>query len=478
MNYLIRLGILLPFFLFNIQVFAACGPTYGADGIAIDRAGRVWMTHYEDNRIGRLDPSNGEFVEYLPDRKANPSVLARDNQDADEGFDYAYDFGLQGIGLDERHGYLWTVRFNTGTVIRFTLKDHTFTEFTLPGQIISARGSIPIDVDGGVWFVTAFATRSGYKNGKLVRVSPTGALQHYPLPEEKFAGQAMALDAEDHPWIVLNPLQQERDATVYALKDGRLVKQAVTGMGPVVASLAFDSQGSLWIAATRKNAVGRYIVGHEPVYYPIPTANAYPGGLVADAKGGVWFTEWFGHKLGHMSAGGALREFSLPPEEESPVTLAPDGQGRVWFSALLNYNLFQLDTSSGMVREYPVPVPANWSKDAAEGLNACVIKPRDIATGKSSDRNESRLSATTEQMVHNKPLRHPEGYPDDPGAKVFEQNCHTACHTWYRVDKAGNRRTDWAPTVDRMIDFNRAAIDQPQRDLIVDYLNRRYTMAQ
>lgn len=108
-------------------------------------------------------------------------------------------------------------------------------------------------------------------------------------------------------------------------------------------------------------------------------------------------------------------------------------------------------------------------------MSACVVKPKDAMT-KDLAKIVTLQSPATEQMIHPAAVRHPTGFPEDKGAVVFENNCHTACHTWYRMDKAANRRSDWGPTVDRMIEFNKAAIIPADRDAIVDYLNRHYTM--
>jgi len=216
--------------------------------------------------------------------------------------------------------------------------------------------------------------------------------------------------------------------------------------------------------------------GREFRRHAIPTANAHPAVLASDARGNLWFTEWFGNKIGRIAADGTLSEYPIPPEEEMPMALATDADGKIWFSVGFNYDLFRLDPDSGKIEQFPLPVPANWSKNAAEGLSACVIKAKDAMTRDAAVKTLAMQSSATEQMVHLEAIRHPIAYPDDSDAVAFERNCHTACHTWYRMDKAANRRSDWAPTVDRMIVFNKAAIDPPNRDAIVRYLNRHYTM--
>src|SRR3989339_866070 len=102
-----RLALLLP----PQAVAAGCGPTYGADGIALDGKGNVWFTHFEDARIGRLSSGGGKFREYLASVKANPVVTTQAGRVDKDEFDYSLDNGFNGVTLDEKNGFLWTVRF-------------------------------------------------------------------------------------------------------------------------------------------------------------------------------------------------------------------------------------------------------------------------------------------------------------------------------------------------------------------------------
>lgn len=448
---------------------AACGPVYGADGIAVDEDGKVWVSHYEDVRLGRLDPGSGGFLEFLPSTKGNPFAALRNTWSKSAGFDYAFDFGLQGIAVDETRSLVWSTRFNDNKVLRFSKAERQFTELTVPGRI-SARFDIPIDAQGNVWFVTGDAPSQG-TDGAVIKVSPDGKIETLSFPLEKFGSGAIAVDPAGHPWVSATP--DNGKAELYAWTEGGFKRQDLPDVGRYIGSLRIDARGDLWFTAPEKNAIGRLRQGRVELF-AIPTANASPGTMASDARGYLWFTEWYGRKLGRIAPDGKITEYPLPPEEEIPLAVKPDREGRVWFSVAFNYGLFRLDPATGEIDEFPLPVPTNWSRNASKGLSVCTVRSKKTELVADPGTVKTEQSAATEQMAQNAVLRHPKGYPRNRDAVLFEQKCQTACHTWYRVDKAAARRSDWGPTVDRMIEFNGAVISKKERERIVRYMNKNY----
>jgi len=442
---------------------AACGPVYGADGITVDGDGKVWVSHYEDVRLGRLDPGSGEFLEFLPSTKGNPFAALRNTWSKTAGFDYSFDFGLQGIAIDETRGLVWSTRFNDNKVLRFSKAERQFVELTVPGRI-SARFDIPIDAQGNIWFAA---------DGVVIKVSPEGKIETLPFPLEKFGSGAVAVDPAGHPWVSATP-ENDR-AELYAWIGDRFKRQDLPDVGRYIGSLHVDRRGDLWFTAPEKNAIGRLRQGRTELF-AIPTANASPSTMASDDRGYLWFTEWYGRKLGRIAPDGTIAEYPLPPEEEIPLAVKPARDGRVWFSVAFSYGLFRLDPDTGKIEEFPLPVPANWSKNASQGLSVCTVRSKKAERAADAAAVKAEQSAATEQMVQNAVLRHPKGYPRNRDAVLFEQKCQTACHTWYRVDKAASRRSDWGPTVDRMIEFNGAAIGKKERERIVRYMNKNYAL--
>lgn len=445
---------------------AACGPVYGADGIALDKNGDVWIAHYEDVRLGKLTPSSGRFEEYLPTTVANPTVLKRDTRDDKDGFSYKFDFGFYGLGMDDSHDAVWSLAFNSDKLTRFSRNDRLFTDVQLPGRSLG-RFVLPVDAQGNVW--TLAGPCCGQEGElQLVKINPQLEQQMFALQVRKAKVPSLTVGRDGTVWVSLIA-NDDTLPSLYAFRNGQFEAVPLPlEMTTFITRLHVDAQGDLWVATG--DDIWRL---HDNAFkrHPLPTPGAHPSMLASDTRGNLWFTEWHGNKIGRIDREGGIREYPIPPEEESPLTLAVAADGKVWFSVLFNYDLFRLDPDSGQIQSFPLPVPSNWSKNAAEGLSACVLKPKDALSLMAAKTPPQPVAAA------NQVLRHPLNYPDDAGAKAFEQNCHTACHSWYRVDRAGQRRTDWRPTVERMIEFNKAPISNEQRELIVDYLNRRYTLA-
>lgn len=454
-------GLVLALLLPHQAIAAGCGPTYGADGIAVDAKGDVWFTHFEDARIGRLSSEGREFREYLASAKANPVVTTQTGRVGNDEFDYSMDNGFNGMALDEKNGFLWTVRFSSNRLARFSLKDAGFEEFTFRAQLLHTRGPLPVAPDGSLWLLIATPTAKGLENGGLVNLSATGEIVgEFDVPSAVFVSPVVTVDAIGRPWLALTPADGA-GARLYTLDNGSWSQQDVQDVGRFITGMAFDREQRLWLAAPEKNSLARFDSGSARLY-PLPTANAFPQQVFVDPENRIWFTEWNGHRIGTLSDSGDIREYALPAEEESPLTLAFAKDGSVWFSSLFNYGLFRLDPRTGSIREYAVPAPSNWFGDAAGTFSSCSIPSREAASG-------------TIDATPLKPSRHPRGYSRNSAAVLFEKSCNTQCHSWYRVDKVAKRRSDWAATVDRMIWLNGAkSIGESERAQIIRYLNESY----
>lgn len=439
---------------------AACGPVYGADSIAEDKEGKLWIAHYEDARLGKLDPSSGRFFEYLPKTQANPSVLNRNTWNQQEGFSYQADTGFNGLALDNQRGLVWTLVFNSDRLSRFSQSDNRFTEIKLPGRGFG-RFNLPIDAAGNVWLLSGpCCGQTGDMH--LVKVSPDASQQTFKLPVKRAIALSLILNRQGDAWISLTA-DDEKQASLYAFKNQQFERIALPAeIGQHIAYLQVDAKNDLWLA--EGHSIWRM---RDQSFKRFEMPGAHPSVLSSDARGNLWFTEWPGNKIGRISADEAIQEFPIPPEEENPIALNVASDGSVWFSTMFNYDLFRLDPDTGKIKSFPLPTPSNWSKNAAEGISMCFIKPKDAFSIKSSQMPVKLTSA-------GQPLRHAKGYPKNKAAVEFEQNCHTSCHSWYRVDKASSRRSDWGPTVERMIGANHAPIEAPLKQRIIHYMNRNY----
>lgn len=414
---------------------AACGPTYGADGIAVTGDGEVVFTHFEDPRIGRFFPASGRFDEAATTDAA----------------------GLSGVALDARRGLVWSVAFDSGRLVRYATASRTFATIELGNLVLNERGGLALAADGSLWAMTARPAEDGLVGGRLHRVSAAGSVaETVALPVESFRSAVLTLDGKGRPWVAVAP-QAGGPVGFWTLGRRGFRLAATVEAGPAVGGMAFDRSGRLWFTAPDRNAVGRIERGHVH-WVALPSPDSVPVAVVAARDGAVWVTEWGARKLARIAPDGSLREYPMPPEEDAPLALAFGPDGVVWFSTLLNYDLFRLDAGTGEITTVAVPPPAK----APDGLRA-------LAAGCPMPMTGAAVPAAPLPAA-----RHPAGHPSDAAA-TFERRCNTECHTWYRVERAARRRTGWSATVDRMIEVNGAPVTAAERDLIVRYLDATYT---
>jgi virginiamycin B lyase len=150
------------------------------------------------------------------------------------------------------------------------------------------------------------------------RITPTGAIQEFPLP-----GLTAAYD-----------------------------------------SITTGPDGNLWFTEYQTSQIGRMTPAGAIQEFPLPTANAQATSIIAGPDGNVWFTEVEANKIGRISPTGAIREFSLPPNALASdtgyvgipgsfdITSGPDGN--LWFTEQGTGRIGRI-TPSGSIREYSRP---------------------------------------------------------------------------------------------------------------------------
>jgi virginiamycin B lyase len=117
------------------------------------------------------------------------------------------------------------------------------------------------------------------------------------------------------------------------------------------------------------NKIGRITPDGTISEFPVPTANSYPGALVAGPDGALWFGERFGNKIARMVAGGAITEYPVPTRTsinagpctvtssspaEGGIVVGPDGN--LWFTEAAGNKIGRI-SPGGAIAEFPVPTP-------------------------------------------------------------------------------------------------------------------------
>ena len=106
-------------------------------------------------------------------------------------------------------------------------------------------------------------------------------------------------------------------------------------------------------AGAERNQVNPEVLISE---FPLPTAGALPGGIVAGPDGALWFYETGANQIGRISTEGEISEFPIPTTNASQprqgfLAVGPDGA--IWFTENLTFSLGRL-TTDGQMTETPI----------------------------------------------------------------------------------------------------------------------------
>jgi len=249
-------------------------------GMAFDPAGRMWVASQGDSMLlafspSQLDPHGPRAVESViraTDRSLSAPV---------------------GIAFDARHR-LWVANFGNGTLARFDPAQLTTTGAPAPAAVISGLhrpAALAFDRAGSLWVSDLqAATIVAYDAEQLERSgSPTPRVKLTGARNSLSAPSALAFDSDGDLWVA-----NVGNGTVVELDGMRLAKSgAITprttlseersGLIDSPAGLAFDDDGSLWIAGLDGNVTS---YTREQLVASAPTA---PNVNVAvDGHGLLW----------------------------------------------------------------------------------------------------------------------------------------------------------------------------------------------
>jgi virginiamycin B lyase len=126
-------------------------------------------------------------------------------------------------------------------------------------------------------------------------------------------------------------------------------------------SVAPDASGRIFFTDPKANR----IVGYNPIdsslrALAIPTRNARLGDLISGAGSSLVFTETRGGKIGRLdSSSGIIHEYPAPDSADDPSMLALGPTGTIFFTCPLGDLLGALDPSTGQFSLFAVPTPGS-----------------------------------------------------------------------------------------------------------------------
>lgn len=287
------------------MTFHAMPAGSGPHGIEFDADGRLWVTLEFAGQIVRLD-ADGRIAETIDVHLDCPTC-------PDGGKINPRPHGM-GFGRDGRT--IWFTGKATGTVGRIA-PDGTITTFVLP-----TVGSVPIYVragnDGTMW-VTELV------GNKIARITAGGEVSEFTIPTHNSRPIAIVPEpGSDAMWFS----EEAGNRVARITPDGTITEVPVpmTQANVILAGLAFDRDGNLWVqqyvdqnaptpAAPSPPGVDHIVridkailtaapgeLAQVPItFYPVPTAQTVMHRIVQGPDGAIWFTELATNKLGKLT---------------------------------------------------------------------------------------------------------------------------------------------------------------------------------
>jgi virginiamycin B lyase len=222
------------------------------------------------------------------------------------------------------------------------------TEFTL-GQGTQAS-ALTTGREGNLWFAGTHHGSSG-SNDVVGRVSPSGEVTEYPLPErpESELGIASIIAA--------------RDGFLYVTETGagRIGRMSTSGQfedfplptaGSLPRSIVEAPDGKLWVAEQGLDAVVSLDNGTNILSEYRLNPGSRPSAVAVRADGTVWVTKSGFAELGSISPDGTTRSFELRDPRSRPNQIVTGPEGNLWFTDQAKSRLGRITSVVGTTGEY------------------------------------------------------------------------------------------------------------------------------
>ncbi len=216
-----------------------------------------------------------------------------------------------------------------------------------------------------------------------------GSFREYPLPKAGSGLMRPAVDREGRLWFgemghnfltVFDPRTQTFEQMVPPHGEAGV-------MGVVVAT-----DDTIWFAEQYADYIGHYFPAKKQFQvYTLPTLKvpdpgtpdntltlpSAPNDLALDAHGNVWFTELNADALGMLNTTtGIVRQYPLSVKKSvqvlNPYGVAVDPEGMIWFTESTTDSIGRLDPSGGTIRFYTLPGPVHPLMEVASDTHGII----------------------------------------------------------------------------------------------------------
>src|SRR5215204_4259421 len=214
-------------------------------GLTIDNKQNLWMTVIQDNSIVKLDSMTNNFTTYnIPTENSRPLGII-------------FDKNNNYIWLAEALGKLGKLDIKTGKITEYP-NNSTNSSVSVADFSLSEPTALLLDPKTSNIYI------SEHESNTIVRFNPIiESFKRYSLSDNNDGGLAfgMVFDMYDNIWIA------EHVSDVLSILDptsGKTTTVKIPKEGSFVQYLTTDSQGDIWFAEQRGNALGKATIKFIP----------------------------------------------------------------------------------------------------------------------------------------------------------------------------------------------------------------------
>jgi streptogramin lyase len=294
--------------------------------------GNLWYTSPPAQFVSRMTPSGQTTRFPLP------------------GFMHTWEIAA---GTD---GNIWVVEAGPNHIARITSSGQVAV-FTAPLIVGAQMANITAGPDGNMWF-TLSATLVGNTTGagRAGRITPTGHITLYTLPDANGSPGAITSGPDGNLWFVDGP-----NNTVGRITPaGAIHEYAFSTANGVLGRIAAGPDGNLWCtefkdsdtSAGIRDHIVRVTVAGRFTEFAFPAPANDPKGhnsisITAGPDGAMWFTEFGGNRIGRITPAGTITEYTPPAGAQGPYGITQGPGGTLWYVALNSNAIVRITLSYG-----------------------------------------------------------------------------------------------------------------------------------
>ena len=276
------------------------------------------------------------------------------------------------------NGFVWFTEPNDDTIGRIS-PTGAVTEYPLPDSYQEPRG-IAAGPSGTVWF-----TQTGSHTGSegIGRITASGTITEFPLPDGSVPF-GITMGPDGNMWFT------ELFGRIAMITPSGMVTTFPARLQNEPLNIVSGPDGALWftedgIVNGGTGAIGRITTSGDLTEYLLPTpTGAYSGAgdIAVGPDGNLWFT-WVtldptqplataSHSVGRITPSGTITEFPVSADGGWPpggIAAGPDGN--LWFAQGHANSLGRMSTA-GVLTEFPVPTIDSFPADVTVGSDGNV----------------------------------------------------------------------------------------------------------